>query len=243
MSRALRIGLLAAAAVAVVAASRLLPVGESLLALVDWIRGAGPAGVLVFALVYVASTVLLLPASILTLGAGFVWGLGYGVLLVSPVSVLAATCAFLIGRALGSRRLAARVASRPLLGAIEDAIRADGFRILLLLRLSPLVPFNLLNYAVALTPMRTGAYVLASFVGMLPGTFLYIYLGSLVTDVARLLADRPDGGAASRILFWGGLVATLAATGLLARAARRALERRLRADMPARDAVPGAPVE
>ncbi|MHC5212028.1 MAG: TVP38/TMEM64 family protein [Planctomycetota bacterium] len=214
----------------VVAAATLLPLDEWLLGLVEWIRGAGGAGVAVFALTYALATVLFLPGSLLTLGAGFAYGPLAGTLLVSPVSVVGATAAFLLGRSVARGWIARRVSGNPRFAAIDEAIGTSGFKIVLLLRLSPVFPFNLLNYSLGLTRVRLRDYLLASFIGMLPGTFLYVYLGSLVTSAAEILGGRtPDAGPWGRVLFFGGLVATLAVTVLITRTARQALDRSLAA--------------
>jgi uncharacterized membrane protein YdjX (TVP38/TMEM64 family) len=207
---------------ALIAAFFLLPLSRWLLTLVDWVRDAGALGVIVFSVVYVLATVLLAPGSILTIGAGFSYGLLWGTLLISPVSVLAATLAFLLGRTILRKPIERRVASHPKFEAIDRAIGDDAFRIVLLLRLSPVMPFNILNYALGLTRVRLRDYVVASFIGMLPGTFLYVYLGSLVTNAAELAGGHhPNAGPWGQVLFWGGLAATVVVTILITRAARK----------------------
>jgi uncharacterized membrane protein YdjX (TVP38/TMEM64 family) len=219
---------------AVVAAFLLLPVNSWLLALVERIRDMGPAGAAVFVLAYVAATVLVLPGSILTLGAGFAYGPVYGTLLVMLASNVGAAAAFLLGRTVLRERVARRLSGDKRFSAVDAAVGAQGFRVVLLLRLSPLLPFNLLNYALGLTRVRLRDYMLASLVGMFPGTLLYVYLGSLVTSVSQLTSGhRPDSGPWGRVLFWGGLVATVAVTVLITRMARRALDSALREAAPA----------
>lgn len=191
--------------------------------LLGWIRGAGPTGVAAYAGVYIAATVLLLPGSLLTAGAGLAYGPWYGTLLVSPVSVVAATLAFLLGRTLARGWIAKRTEVDPRFRAIDVAVGRRGFRIVALLRLSPVFPFNVMNYALGLTGVRLRDYVLGSFVGMLPGTFLYVYLGSLVSDVAALASGTQTAGDAKRYLYWVGLVATVTATIYITRLARQAL--------------------
>lgn len=209
-----------------IAALYLLPVEDWVLALVDSIRSAGAAGVAAFAIGYVAAAILLLPGSLLTAGVGFAYGPAWGTLLVSPVSVLAATLAFVLGRTVAREWIARRIAGSPRFLAVDEAIGESGFKIVLLLRLSPLLPFNLLNYALGLTRVRLHHYVVASALGMLPGTVLYVYLGSIVTSASELAAGGGEAGGASRsILYWGGLAATLGATWLVTRIARRALSR------------------
>jgi uncharacterized membrane protein YdjX (TVP38/TMEM64 family) len=216
--------------VAALAAVYLLPTGDWLLAVVESIRGSGASGVAIFAAAYVVATVLLLPGSVLTAGAGFAYGPLWGTLLVSPVSVAAATLAFVLGRTVARAWIARRIAGSPRFAAIDEAIGESGFKIVLLLRLSPLFPFNLLNYALGLTRLSLRDYVVASALGMLPGTILYVYLGSLVTSASELAAGGREGAGASRsVLYWGGLAATVGVTWLLTRSARRALSRTIEA--------------
>lgn len=220
------IGLLVAAAL--LSGLLLLPVNQWALLLVQWIHGAGVLGIVVYALAYLLATLLLLPGSILTIGAGFAYGPIWGTALVSPVSVLAATIAFLLGRTVARDWVSRRMQRHPRVAAINEAVGEKGFQIVLLLRLSPIVPFNLLNYALALSRLHLRDYVGASFLGMLPATFLYVYLGSLVTNASELLSGtRHAGGVGKQILYWGGLVATLLAIALITRSARRALKRAL----------------
>lgn len=198
------------------------------LSLVSWSRDSGVAGALVYAAAYVASTVLLLPASILTLGAGFAWGPVVGVAIVSPVSVLAATAAFALGRTLLRARVERRVAQDPRFAAIDRAVGDNGLKLVLLLRLSPVLPFNLLNYALALTRVSLRDYVLGSALGMFPATVLYVYLGSLVTNGAALLAgELPAAGAAGTALYWGGLLASILVVVQVTRVARTELRKLL----------------
>ncbi len=227
-SKATRIGILGALAAALVVGIVFLPLNRWALGLVELIRGAGATGVFVYALVYIAATLFLLPGSLLTAGAGFAYGPLGGTLLVSPVSVTAALLAFLLGRFVARDWVARRVASNPKFAAIDEAVAKSGLKIVLLLRLSPILPFNLLNYGLGLTQVRLRDYVLGSFIGMLPGTFLYVYLGSLVTSASELASgQRPSSGSWGQALYWGGLAATLVATVLITRLSRRALHEAL----------------
>ncbi len=237
MSKWAGVALALVAAALLLAALLLLPVHRGLLELVGWIRGAGGLGALVYALVYVLATLLFVPGSMLTVGAGFAYGPVWGTLLVSPVSVLAATLAFVLGRSIARGWVARRAAQHPRFAAIDRAIGEDGFKlafvVVLLLRLSPLFPFNLLNYALGLTRIELRTYVLASFLGMLPGTFLYVYLGSSITSVSELLSgSRPSAGVFGQLLYWVGLAATVVATALITRIARRALNRAIQGAGP-----------
>ncbi len=211
----------------------LLPLDRWLLALVQTMREAGAAGALLYVGAYVAACVLLLPGSLLTLAAGFAYGPVQGTLLVMGASMLGACTAFVLGRTVLRGRIERRLASQPRFAAVDRAVAAQGFKVVLLLRLSPLFPFNVLNYALGLTRVSLRTYALASLIGMFPGTLLYVYLGSLVTSAAQLASgQRPQGaGPYGQLLFWGGLAATLLATVLITRTARRALAQTL--DAPA----------
>jgi uncharacterized membrane protein YdjX (TVP38/TMEM64 family) len=197
------------------------------LGLLEWAHAAGPAGPVLYGLAYVIATVLFLPGSVLTLGAGFAYGLVGGMAVVVPASVTGALLAFLLGRTVLRDRIARRLEGNARFHAVDQAIGEEGFRVVLLLRLSPVLPFNLLNYALGLTRVRLRDYLLASLIGMFPGTLLYVYLGSLVTSAAELVSGRPSAGLAGKVLFLVGLVATGVATVLITRAARRALEKTL----------------
>ncbi|MEO6953222.1 MAG: TVP38/TMEM64 family protein [Polyangia bacterium] len=212
----------------IVLAFVLLPVGRWSLALVDWIRGAGVLGVVVFSLAYIVGTAAMLPGAALTLGAGFAYGPLWGTLLVSPVSVVAATVSFVLARSVARGWVSGTLSRDPRFTALDAAIGERGFGIVLLLRLSPLLPFNLLNYALGITRVRLRDYVLASALGMLPGTVLYVYLGSLVTSASELVSGhRPAGGPWGRVIYWGGLAATLVVTVVVSHMAKQALSSRL----------------
>jgi uncharacterized membrane protein YdjX (TVP38/TMEM64 family) len=216
--------LLAAVVAGIVAwAAFTLPVAEWTTTLAERLRSTGPLGVLLFVAAYVVSTVAFLPGAILTLVAGFAFGPFWGLAIASPASVAGATSAFLLGRTLLRGWAEKRVGGSPRLRAIDSAVGREGFKIVLLLRLSPLFPFNVLNYALSLTRVKLRAFVLASFLGMLPGTAMYVYLGSLAPAAAELASAGGGGGTARTVLYVAGLVATIAVAAIGTRAARRAL--------------------
>ncbi len=201
---------------------------HAVLVLLAWAKGAGVVGALVFGLVYVAGTLLFLPGSLLTLGAGFLYGLAGGLLVVVPSSVLGALLAFVLGRTVLRKPVARLLKRHPRFQAVDDAVADEAFKVVLLLRLSPVFPFNLLNYGLGVTRVPLGTYLLASAVGMFPWTVLYVYLGSLLTSATELLSgQRPSSGWPQKLLFAGGLLATAAVVVLVSRAARRALDRTL----------------
>lgn len=214
--------------IAIVIAWSRLPATLWLLAVVEWAREAGVAGAVVYGAVYVCGTVLMLPGSLLTLGAGFLYGPIWGTVVVMPASVAGATIAFALGRSIARGWVERRVGRSPRFAAVDEAVGRRGFRIVLLLRLSPVFPFNILNYALALTRVTLPDYVLASLVGMFPGALLYVYLGSLVTTTSELGASaRPPAGNLTSVMYWAGLLATIAATVVITRIAREALARAL----------------
>ncbi len=188
-------------------------------------RGAGA----LFVAAYTVAAVLAVPGTLLTLAAGFAFGLVLGVALVSAGSVLGAIAAFLLARFVARGWIAGRIAQSPRWRALESATGRDAFTLVLLARLSPLLPYNLLNYAFGLTAVRLRDYALASWVGMLPATVLYVYIGSLAKNVAALTSGHLDAGWPARGLLVGGLVATVALTLLIAQRATRALRHRLEA--------------
>ncbi|HXV36908.1 MAG TPA: TVP38/TMEM64 family protein [Myxococcota bacterium] len=189
----------------------------------SWVEGLGFWGPAAFVLGYAVAVVALVPASLLTLAAGAIFGIPRGVACVLAAATLGACAAFLVARHLARSAVEAMVERRPKLAAIDRAVERDGLRIAFLLRLTPVVPFNLLNYALGLTRLSLRDYAIACS-GMLPGTLLYVYTGKLARDVTSLASDA----ALTRgWLYYGvlllGLVATLAVTLVVTRSARRAL--------------------
>jgi uncharacterized membrane protein YdjX (TVP38/TMEM64 family) len=215
----LLLGLLAMMAVALV----LLPVRDLLVGFLGWVRDLGTWGPVVLAAAYIPACLLFLPGWLLTLGAGFLFGVGIGTVAVSAGSVAGASAAFFAGRTLARDWIERRVAASPRFRALDEAVERQGFKIVFLTRLSPLFPFNLLNYAYGASPVGFRDYFLASWIGMLPGTLLYVYLGSLARSLTDLAAGNVQGGIAQKIFFGLGLVATVAVTALITRTARRAL--------------------
>jgi uncharacterized membrane protein YdjX (TVP38/TMEM64 family) len=214
-----RVPVALAVLVALLLLARELPVAR----LRDGLAALGPWGPAALAGVYLVAPLLMIPGSALTLLAGALFGVPIGLLAVLPAATAGATLAFLAGRYLLRERVARRVGGHPRLLALDEAVAGQGFRIVLLLRLSPLFPFNLLNYALGLTRVTLRDYVLASFIGMAPGALMYVYLGA-AAGAAAGVESRPRS-TAEWALFGVGLAATVAVALLVARAARRALER------------------
>jgi uncharacterized membrane protein YdjX (TVP38/TMEM64 family) len=214
------VGLLAV----VIVAARVLPVARYLLDFVGWLRSAGVLGLMVYVAAYVAACILFLPGSILTLGAGFAYGVLIGVPVVWVGASIGATLAFILGRTLLRSSIEAKVNGNPRFAAIDRAVGKQGLKIVLLTRLSPVFPFNLLNYAFGLTQVGLRDYLIGTGVGIVPGTIMYVYLGSLITSLTELAAgEAPQGGVATHVFYFAGLAVAVIVTTYVARIARRAL--------------------
>lgn len=189
-----------------------------------WVDSLGFWGPVVFVFGYATAAVAFVPGSLLTLAAGAIFGLGRGIILVFIAAVLGSSAAFLIARYVARAAIERRLAHNPKFAAIDRAVGVQGRKIVFLLRLSPVFPFNLLNYGLGLTNVRFVDYVLAS-VGMIPGTILFVYYGKLAGDVAALAGgaavEKGTGYYAVLIL---GLVATIVVTAIVTRTARKALK-------------------
>lgn len=214
-------------------AGQTLPLGAWIRAFTHWVQGAGGVGAAAFGLLYVLATILGLPALPLTLAAGAVYGPLGGTLLVSPASVAGASLAFVLGRTLLRDWVRVRTGGNARFQALDRAIGNEGWRMVALLRLSPVFPFSLLNYALGATGVGLGPYVLASWLAMLPGTFLYVSAGA----AAGAAAGLTPGQAVAPWLLYSGLAATVLVTLRLAWIARRALAKTL----PLSVAVPPIP--
>src|SRR5579864_4966614 len=211
------------AAVALVLVLKYIHVQDVLKAALDWIGKLGPWGPMIFVGLYVVATVLFIPGSVLTLGAGAVFGVALGSVCVSISATLGATAAFLVGRYLARDAIARKIEKNEKFATIDHAVANEGWKIVLLTRLSPVFPFTLLNYAFGLTRVKLSHYVLASWVGMIPGTVMYVYLGSLV-NVGAGHRQRTTG---EWVLYAVGLLATVVVTVFVTRLAKGALARKI----------------
>ncbi|MEO5818908.1 MAG: TVP38/TMEM64 family protein [Vicinamibacteraceae bacterium] len=228
MTGTAKVGAVVAIASASSVAAVFVPAAPWTADLFDWLRHAGAFGVVVYALVFAIAAVCLVPGSILTVGAGVAYGLVWGTVVASTASAAAATAAFLVARTIARRRVARWATSDPRFAALDAAIGDHGLKLVILVRLSPLIPFNVLNYALGLTRVRLRDYALGSFLGMLPVTVLYVYLGSLAGQLASLARGTAQGGPLRHAVSVLGLAATIAATVYVTRLARQALDSALR---------------
>ncbi|HEU5181462.1 MAG TPA: TVP38/TMEM64 family protein [Candidatus Polarisedimenticolia bacterium] len=220
--------LVAALVVAAIVLLRVLQFQGTLERSVRWASGTGTPGLVIFSFIYMGAAVLFLPGSVLTLLAGALFGLKRGTLAVSAGATLGAAASFLIARYLARDRVARWAAENPRFASLDAAVGKEGWKIVFLTRLSPIFPYNLLNYLFGLTKVGFWPYLLASWVGMLPGTILYVYLGFAGRAVAAN-ASGPEVGNLWEGVFWGvGLAATALLTFYVARLARRALREQTR---------------
>lgn len=185
----------------------------------EWVRDLGPWGPIVFMAMYVAAVVFFLPAAILTLGGGFVFGMLWGSVYVMIGATIAANVAFLIGRYFARDWIARRIASQPKFKALDDAVAREGWKIVALVRLAPVFPFAVTSYGFGLTRVPLWEYFLAN-VTMIPGTLMYVYFGTLLSDLTQPV-ERPPW------IKWvvGGL--TVIVIFYVTRFAKRALSQRI----------------
>ena len=185
-----------------------------------------------FIVIYNLATILFVPASILTLGGGAIYGVVWGSIYVFVAATLGAIFAFLIGRYFARGWFSEKIRNNMTFRAIDAAVVIDGFKIVLLTRLSPIFPFNMLNYVFGFTRVALKDYILGS-IGMIPATIMYVYLGSLIGDVALLgiqptnIISNPQTQIAQWTIKVVGLVATLAVTIQVSRLANKILASKL----------------
>ncbi|HCQ23518.1 MAG: hypothetical protein AN481_05240 [Aphanizomenon flos-aquae LD13] len=190
----------------------------------QWINSLGSLGGIVFIGIYIIATLAFLPAAILTLGAGVIFGVIWGSLYVFVGATLGAIAAFLVGRYLARGWVKEKISSYKKFTNIDQAVSKEGLKIVFLIRLSPLFPFNLLNYALGLTNVSLKDYSLASF-GMIPGTIMYVYLGYLAGDLALIgNKNQPDNMIFHWLIQIIGLISTIAVTVYVTKIAKKALE-------------------
>lgn len=192
-----------------------------------WVHSSAGIGIIAFIVLYILATIALLPGAILTLGAGFLFGVVPGSLYVLIGALIGETCAFLLGRYVARDWIAQKFANNQTFVSLDKALQKEGLKIILLTRLSPIFPFSLLNYGFGITGISLKNYFIGS-IGMIPMTVAYVYFGSLAEDIVTLSNATKLG---SPELQWTikivGLVATIAVTFIVTRIARQALNKSL----------------
>ncbi len=190
----------------------------------EWIENQGSVGGIAFILLYIVATVAFLPGSILTLGAGVVFGVFFGSVYVFIGATIGAIAAFLVGRYLARGWVANKISGNDKFAAVDNAVGKEGLKIVLLTRLSPVFPFNLLNYAYGVTGVSLKDYILGT-IGILPGTIMYVYLGSLAGNLATIgTGEQPSNPTVVWAIRIIGFIATVAVTLYITKVARKALD-------------------
>lgn len=199
---------------------RSLPFDQLMEAMKSWIDGLGYWGPVALGVIYIIATILFFPGAILTLVAGALFGLWVGLAVVSVSSTIGAALAFLIARYLARDRVTKMAENNRHFDAIDRAIGEGGWKVVGLLRLSPAIPFNVQNYLYGMTSVKFWPYVLTSWIAMLPGTFLYVYLGHVTGAAVGQERERSTG---EWVMLGVGLLATIAVTVYVTRLAKSKL--------------------
>lgn len=200
---------------------------ERLIAVLQWLESRGWQASLLFILIMAAAIVLLAPGVIFTMGAGFVFGVVKGTLLVIAGTVLGATLAFLIARYLFGPRPSRWLMSHIKPPDLGEILRDEGWRMVMLTRLVPLFPFKLSNYFFGLTPLRLRDFVLGNLIGIIPFSLNNVYLGSIASDLATMGGARAERTPLEWFFYIMGFVLAVVAVIGLTRMARRSLARKI----------------
>lgn len=212
---------------ALVYALYVVPIAGPVAALVNWAQVNPVAGGIVYVVCVVIATVLFIPGSGSMMIAGYVFGFTTGTLLSAVAITLGAQCAFLVGRLVARDWVEAKVSANRRLAAIEGGLREEAFLIIVLTRLSLVIPFNLLNYAYGTTAVRGRTHLFATAAGMLLPVALYVYLGTLARDIGQILSGAATPSALGYWVLGAGIVGISVLTWVMHRAASRALDRHL----------------
>lgn len=240
-----RISLLLLLIAATATAFLTLPVDKVLKDFLLWVQqDLGPWGPLMLAVAYIPLTVLAVPASILTLGGGYLFGLPVGFVADSIGATIGAAAAFLIGRTIGRSFVTSKLKDYPQFRAVAIAIQRSGFKIVVLLRLVPILPFNMLNYLLSVTPVPLGPYILASWLGMMPITLALVYVGTTLKDLSDVTHGWHDFSKARWALIVTGLVMSVVLLVCVTKVAKAALDKALaeNEDSDIVEALPELPI-
>lgn len=224
MSNRVRISIIAILVAAAIGVFVWLPqANDTLVSALEWIDSIGPWGPVLFVIIYIIGCVLFVPGSLLTIGAGMIFGLFVGTITVSIGSTLGAGAAFVLARTVLREWVDKATAAMPRFQALDEAVGREGFKVVLLTRLSPLFPFNLLNFAFGASKVPFRDYMLASWIGMFPGAVLYVYIGTAAKSLAEAMTGKSQASTAEQVFFVVGLVATALVVIIITRAARKSL--------------------
>ena len=204
-----------------------LPLANWVSALLEWGQQHPVAGPLAYVFFVVVATILFLPGSVAMMIGGFLFGFLPGFLYAVIAIPVGAQGAFEFGRWVAQPWARRKVADSRRMHAIEAALREEAFVIVVLTRLSLIIPFNLLNYAYGATSVRASTHLLATAIGMLPAVALYVYLGTLARDLGQILSGEAAPPELGYWIIGAGIAAIIIATWVIHRTATRALEKHL----------------
>ncbi|GAX36356.1 TVP38/TMEM64 family protein [Nodularia sp. NIES-3585] len=225
-NRKLKLLIISVLVAILIIAAQYFPVPVILQNSILWVQSLGVLGPIAYIFIYNLATILFIPGSLLTLKGGCLFGLFWGSLYVLIAAIIGAIFAFIIGRYLSRDWVSHQINKYPKFKAIDLAVAKEGWKIVLLTRLCPIFPFNLLNYAFGVTQVSLKDYILGSF-GIIPGTVMYVYMGSLAGDLAMLNAANQPTNPQAQIWQWVmqiiGLIATIAITIYMTKIAQKAL--------------------
>jgi uncharacterized membrane protein YdjX (TVP38/TMEM64 family) len=232
-----RLSLLILFVALIVAIFLFLPVQEAHGRFVEQVRDAGIWGPVVLTICFIVALLFMIPVTPISLAAGMLFGFWMGLFTVCIGSIVGPALNYFVGRKLAYGWVASLIARKRTLRAIDRAVADQGFKIVLLGRLSPFFPFGILSYVFSLSRVPFLIYLLASFLGVLPCTIAYAYLGSVANDLSDLLEGRNQQGILEMVLLWGGLVMSVIASIYITRVAKVALDEALAAS----DSPPSPP--
>lgn len=193
----------------------------------SWIASLGRWGPAMFIIIYILATVLFVPGSILALAAGVLFGVLWGSIYVSIGATIGAVVAFLIGRYLARGWVAKQIEGNGMFKVIDETVAREGWKIVGLMQLSPIFPFNMLNYAFGVTQVSFKDYFFPTWIGIMPGTFLYVYIGSLTGDLTMSAMKERSRTPIEWACYAIGLIATVLIMIYATRIAKKALENRI----------------
>ena len=204
-----------------------LPFADWIAVIVEWSTLHPIAGPILYIVGVVIATVLFVPGSGSMMIAGFLFGLAPGFVFAAIGIGVGAQCAFLVAR-LGARHwVEEKVAGNPRMLAVEKGLREEAFLIIVLTRLSLVIPFNVLNYSYGVTSVTARTHLVATTLGMLPAVGLYVYLGTLARDIGQILSGEATPSDLGYWIAAAGIGAIVVLTWAIHRSASRALERHL----------------
>lgn len=200
-----------------------LPLTQWVNAFAEWIRTLGFAGALIFIVAFVVASLISLPASVFAAAAGLIYGFGGGAAVALTGAICASTLGFLLARHVFRERVEAFARTHKKFAAIDYALGRQGWKIVGLLRLSPVMPLGISTYLFGVTSIKFWSYALASAIGVIPGTLMYVYLGAV--GRIGISGAKHQRSALEWALMFAGLLATIAVTLLVGRIAKNALSK------------------